>query len=395
MIAVPSVNQYSASTMNSANVPLTFAEYFAGIGLFRMGLEAAGWRVVYANDWSGERAQIYKGFFGESEHYELKDIFAVDFENIPSATLATCSFPCIDLSLAGKGKGINGKHSGAFWGFYERLREQGSNAPPLLMLENVPGWLYSNDGRDFHVAAKALNELGYACDVFMLNARSFLPQSRPRLFLIGIRDAIAADSGALLTYRSNRLAPDKLKARISEYDDVHWTWLRIPEPPPYRTGGFSDEIVETVPSDDARWWPDQKVEKHLSMMSASHLAMVKNMAGKNKERYRTFFRRVRRQGQRAEVRRDDIAGCLRTAVGGSGKQFLVAAGNGTVRMRTLTPREYARLQGVPDELPILANTERQSLNAFGDAVCVPAVSWIATQVLKPLVKAMQAGTLQL
>ena len=95
-------------------MPLTVAEYFAGIGLFRMGLEAAGWRVVYANDWSAERAQMYEGFFGES--YQVKDIFSVAVEDVPQATLATCSFPCIDLSLAGKGEGINGRHSGAFLG---------------------------------------------------------------------------------------------------------------------------------------------------------------------------------------------------------------------------------------------------------------------------------------
>lgn len=74
-------------------MPLTVAEYFAGIGLFRMGLETAGWQVIYANDWSTERAQMYKGFFGEE--YQVKDIFSVDSEDIPWATLATCSFPCI------------------------------------------------------------------------------------------------------------------------------------------------------------------------------------------------------------------------------------------------------------------------------------------------------------
>ena len=71
-------------------------------------------------------------------------------------------------------------------------------------------------------------------------------------------------------------------------------------------------------------------------------------------------------------------------MGGSGKQFMVSAGNGAIRMRTLTAREYARLQGVPDNYPIVANSERQSLSAFGDAVCVPAVTWIAEEILIPL-----------
>lgn len=363
-------------------MPLTVAEYFAGIGLFRMGLEAAGWQVIYANDWSTERAQMYKGFFGEE--YQVKDIFSVDSEDIPWATLATCSFPCIDLSLAGKRAGINGKHSGAFWGFYDILKRQGEKAPPLVLLENVTGWLYSNDGRDFYVTAKSLNELGYACDVFMLNARSFVPQSRPRLFMIGVKSVAELGDCVHFIARSKRLMPPRLRKLMRENNHIQWVYLDIPEPPPYKNEGFSEDIVENFSQDDARWWSEEKVDKHLAMMPPPHLARIKHMARQQKNRFRTFFRRRRAEGQRAEVRHDDIAGCLRTAVGGSGKQFLVAAGNDSIRMRTLTAREYARLQGVPDTFPIVADTERQSLSAFGDAVCVPAVSWLATEILIPL-----------
>lgn len=368
-------------------MPLTVAEYFAGIGLFRMGLEAAGWQVIYANDWSTERAQMYKGFFGEE--YQVKDIFSVDSEDIPWATLATCSFPCIDLSLAGKRAGINGKHSGAFWGFYDLLKRQGEKAPPLVLLENVTGWLYSNDGRDFYVTAKSLNELGYACDVFMLNARSFVPQSRPRLFMIGVKSVAELGDCVHFIARSKRLMPLRLRKLMRENNHIQWVYLDIPEPPPYKNEGFSEDIVENFSQDDARWWSEEKVDKHLAMMPPPHLVRIKHMARQKKNRFRTFFRRRRAEGQRAEVRHDDIAGCLRTAVGGSGKQFLVAAGNGSIRMRTLTAREYARLQGVPDTFPIVAATERQSLSAFGDAVCVPAVSWLATEILIPLTEKIQ------
>ena len=370
------------------DLPLTFVEYFAGIGLFRMGLEAAGWQVVYANDWSAEREQMYRGFFGES--YLVQDIFSLVAEEIPQATVATCSFPCVDLSLAGKRAGINGRHSGAFWGFHEILKQQGEEAPPIVLLENVSGWLYSNGGNDFRVTAKSLSELGYACDVFMLNARSFVPQSRPRLFMIGVRSAEVDDS-PYFTSRSKRLMPPRLKMLMLENEDIQWARLDIPEPPPYLREGFTDSMAERLAQEDPRWWPQDKVKKHLAMMPSSHLEMVKQLACRKEENFRTFFRRRRAEGQRAEVRSDDIAGCLRTAVGGSGKQFLVAAGNGEIRMRTLTDREYARLQGVPDSFPIVAKTERQSLSAFGDAVCVPVVTWIATQVLRPLIQRFQAG----
>lgn len=360
----------------------TVAEYFAGIGLFRMGLEAAGWRVAYANDWNAKRAQMYEGFFGES--YQTQDVFAIRPSDVPPTMLATCSFPCTDLSLAGKGAGLNGKHSGAFWGFHRILKEQGTHAPPIVLLENVGGWLYSNGGEDFYATAKALNDLGYACDVFMLNARSFVPQSRPRVFMVGVKGDYGAADPMNWSSRSKRLMPPKLRELTRQSDAIRWTCLDIPEPPPYIDTGLSEHIIENIPQNDARWWAMDKVRKHIEMMSPPHLAMVKRLSQCKVEIFRTFYRRRRAEGQRAEVRRDDIAGCLRTAGGGSGKQFLVAAGNGAIRMRTLTAREYARLQGVPDSYPIASDSERQALDAFGDAVCVPVVSWMAREVLAPL-----------
>lgn len=386
MVAALAPRRPESGSGQDAGYPLTSAEYFAGIGLFRMGLERAGWQVVYANDWSPERAQMYGGFFGTA--YPVQDIFAVDAAAIPPVALATASFPCIDLSLAGNRRGLDGKHSSAFWGFYEILRAQGDARPPLVLLENVAGWLSANGGGDFYAVAAALNKIGYACDAFALDARSFLPQSRPRIFMLGIREshfpAVNRPAASLHRSRSKGLFPPRLQRLMQDNREIRWADLPIPEPPAYRSGGFSSEIVEPLPLDDPRWWPQEKVDKHLAMMSPSHWAMVRDLAMQEWETHRTFYRRRRAAGQQAEVRSDDIAGCLRTAVGGSGKQFLVAAGKGGIRMRTLTPREYARLQGVPDAFPIAANSERQSLNAFGDAVCVPAVAWIAAKVLNPL-----------
>ena len=376
--------------------PVTVAEYFAGIGLFRMGLEEAGWKVIYANDWDPERAMMYEGFF--NDRYEVKDVFSVIADDVPQTTLATCSFPCIDLSLAGNRRGLDGKHSSAFWGFQDILKTQGSRAPPIVLLENVGGWLSANDGSDFYAVAKALNKIGYSCDAFMLNARSFVPQSRPRVFMVGIKETYLSDglndAAAFRFHRSKRLLPPKLRYLMGDDNHIRWANLDVPEPPPFKNQGFSESIVEDIGSDDPRWWSREKVTKHLDMMSATHLTMVEDLVSKERETSRTFYRRRRSSGQRAEVRSDDIAGCLRTAVGGSGKQFLVVAGKGTIRMRTLTPREYARLQGVPDTLPIVSNTERQSLSAFGDAVCVPVVTWIAKMVLTPLVEKLSVSLAQ-
>ena len=145
------------------------------------------------------------------------------------------------------------------------------------------------------------------------------------------------------------------------------------------------EIIETMDDNDSRWWKPDEVNRHFNMMSLSHRKMVTLLMNDSKITYRTFYRRIRKGQQRAEVRSDNVAGCLRTAVGGSGKQFLIKVGKGQLKMRTMTEREYARLQGVPDSYPIKTNGV-QALTGFGDAVCVPVITWIACHALNPLVE---------
>lgn len=368
--------------------PLTVTEYFAGIGLVRMGLEPWGWQVVFANDISVKKYEMYRGFFPRGKgHYLVGDIFKIAPSQIPPSTLATCSFPCIDLSLAGNMNGIDGQHSSAFWGFMKVLESQGEAAPPVVLVENVPGWLYSNRGNDFRATVQALNKLGYACDVFILDALRFTPQSRPRVFLVGTKFPSAESNQECMfniLSRPKSLLSERLKNSIARNKDLRWFYLDLPAPPPLNRDGLLN-MIEPMKAADARWWSEEEVQRHLEMMSTEHLQRVRRLAECNKISYRTFYRRRRVEGQRAEVRDDDLAGCLRTAIGGSGKQFLIAAGKGRIKMRAMTPREYARLQGVPDEYPITANGV-QALTGFGDAVCVPAISWIAKHALNPLVE---------
>jgi DNA (cytosine-5)-methyltransferase 1 len=363
---------------------LTTAEFFAGIGLVRMGLEPHGWQVVFANDISEKKCEMYKAFFPDAEaHYTVGDIFEIDPASIPAATLATCSFPCIDLSLAGNMNGMFcGRHSSAFWGFIKILKAQGDSAPPLVLVENVPGWLHSNKGKDFRVTVQALNELGYACDVFILDAMRFTPQSRVRVFLLGTRPSVTHSVPELILMRPKSLVSEQLKKSITANRDLQWFYNEIPDPPPLNSSGLS-QIIEPMSHSDSRWWSEEETNRHIAMMEKSHRERVMQLAQGQQISYRTFFRRRREGQQRAEVRDDDLSGCLRTAVGGSGKQFLIRAGGGRIRMRAMTPREYARLQGVPDEYPITVNGV-QALTGFGDAVCVPAISWIAEHILNPL-----------
>lgn len=368
------------------SLDFTVAEYFAGIGLVHLGVKQAGWKVIFSNDFSEKKYEMFKDFFpNEATSYVVGDIFDLDPDAIPSTTMATCSFPCVDLSLAGKMRGINGSHSSAFWGFFDIIRSQGSKAPPIVLLENVTGWLSSNDGNDFRVTVEAINDLGYVCDVITVNALNFTPQSRPRIFLIGYRKAKSGFSDInKIVGRPNSLMSNRLRKSVQDNSDLKWFYLPIPSLPPLLREGLGKDVIEEIDRNSSLWWDHNKVEKHVAMMTVAHRERVIALAGKDRISYRTFYRRTRDGKQRVEVRAGDTAGCLRTALGGSAKQFVIKLGRGAIEMRNMTPREYARLQGVPDSFPIKV-PETQALTGFGDAVCVPAITWIAENAVSILV----------
>jgi DNA (cytosine-5)-methyltransferase 1 len=369
---------------------LTCAEYFAGIGLVRLGLEQVGWSVIFANDWAHSKFEMYSARFKDaSKHYKVQDIFSICPTDIPNTLLATASFPCIDLSLAGNLEGIDGRHSSAFWGFTQILGSQ-VNKPKLVMLENVSGWLTSNNGQDFRIAIQELNRLGYACDVFTIDAAHFVPQSRPRIFVVGIQKSNIHQDIFVFSKRSSSLKTQALEKAVIANLDLCWHFLEVPSLPDKIKANLN-LVIENISENDDRWWSDDEVKRHLNMMSPVNLTYLKQLQDLSKYSYCPMYRRVRGGEQKAELRKDGLAGCLRTARGGSSRQMLVRVGQGTIKMRLMTPREYARLQGVPDDYPLPLQIN-QALTGFGDAVCVPVIVWIAENILNPLAKSLRQSS---
>ncbi len=369
-----------------------FAEFFAGIGLVRMGLESSGWRVAYANDIDPEKYAMYDAHFQDAdEHFDLSDVHTVAGSALPDVDLATASFPCTDLSLAGARLGFKGEHSSAFWGFVSAIRGMGARRPPLVMLENVVGFLTSHGGADFRAAMEALNELGYAVDAFVLDARWFVPQSRPRLFVVG---SMIPDANSLDSAPESRIRPALLRRFIAEHPAIRWRLRDLPEPPA-RSERLLPDILENLPDDAPEWWSRDRVEYLYNQFSERHRAAADAMIVKRRWSYATIFRRVRMQanGQKrsmGELRTDGIAGCLRTPKGGSERQILFKAGYGRYAARLLTPRECARLMGA-DEF-FIGVPDNQAFFGFGDAVCVPGISWIAEHYLNPALSSVRAGS---
>lgn len=369
----------------------TFAEFFAGIGLMRMGLQQWGWSVAFANDIAEDKYEMYSAEFADAEsHFRLEDIHKLRPNDIPAATLATASFPCNDLSLAGMRKGLGGKQSSAYWEFVRILDEMAKRRPPIVLLENVAGFLTSHGGRDFQAALLALNRLGYVVDPLIIDAARFVPQSRVRLFVIG---HLQAGHGAWEIretpgFYESDARPKPLADFIFSHPEIVWDIRNLP-PLPMRSSSLED-IIESLQENSPFWWSDDRQDYLLSQMSERHAKQLKKMRVAERWSYGTVFRRVRKGRSMAELRTDSIAGCLRTPRGGSGRQILLQAGYGQVRVRLLTPRECARLMGA-DKFTINV-TLNKALFGFGDAVCVPVVAWIAEHYLNELLDDMLQKT---
>jgi len=366
----------------------SFTEFFAGIGLMRMGLEREGWVAAFANDIDPAKEEMYQAHYrGSSKHFVRGDVHSLSAGMIPTVTMATASFPCNDLSLAGPRTGLAGKQSSAFWGFLRILEQMGNRRPPIVLLENVAGFLSSHAGRDFQAALLALNSVGYAVDAFMIDAARFVPQSRLRLFVIGTAkksiDPIEAKE-SLMFYESD-VRPKAVADFIFRHPEINWNIRRLP-PLPYRTVSLV-QILEPLPESSSYWWNQERTAYLINQMSERHHHQLSNMCNCKKWSFGTVFRRVRKGRSMAELRNDGIAGCLRTPRGGSGRQILIKAGYGKIRARLLTPRECARLMGA-DGFTIEAPLNR-ALFGFGDAVCVPVIAWIARNYLNPLVQELQ------
>jgi DNA (cytosine-5)-methyltransferase 1 len=367
----------------------TVAEFFAGIGLMRLGLEKAGWEVVWANDIDEDKRQMYQGNFHDNGHlFVLGDVHKIDPDAVPTVSLATASFPCNDLSLAGARRGLAGQNSSAYWGFVNVIKGMNDRRPPLVLLENVSGFLTSNDGNDFRDACLSLNNLGYFVDAFMIDASLFVPQSRQRLFLIGKMEKRKADRVAeTLSFYESQCRPAALADFILWNPEIRWSIRSLPQIS--RTHKSLEETLEDVPPNSTLWWSKQRAEYLLNQMSDRHRATADKMINEKAISYGTVFRRVRHGRSMAELRVDGIAGCLRTPRGGSGRQILFKAGKGRYSVRLLTPRECANLMGA-DEFTISVPLN-QALFGFGDAVCVPVIQWIAENYLTPVWKELHAS----
>jgi DNA (cytosine-5)-methyltransferase 1 len=365
----------------------TAADFFAGIGLASAGLTNQQWWVKYALDHSETKQRMYETHFGPG-HYHPKDIKDILGHKLPKVTLAHASFPCTNTSVAGSRGGIDAGESSAFWHFARVLSEMGRpdgpGKPPLVLVENVEGLLTSGEGRDLEAALKALNNRGYATDLLLIDASHFVPQSRVRLFIIGVLDFVGQHTHQIEKHlaKSSTARPEKIRTFISAHPNITWFLRDLPDLPQLAI------TLEDIIDESAEWWPKERTEYLFSQMFERHKAAVMRLTQNEDWSYGTVFRRMRsRDGSKqstAELRTDGIAGCLRTPKGGSARQIILRAGKGQFDARLLNARENARLMGAGDFEMDADLSLNDALFGFGDAVCVPVIEWIAQNYLNPL-----------
>lgn len=375
----------------------SFYEFFAGGGMARAGL-GDGWECLFANDFDPKKGASYKANWGGDE-LRVGDVAALTTADLPSrADLAWASFPCQDLSLAGAGAGLKGERSGTFWPFWKLMKALGDEdrAPRLVVLENVFGALSSHGGKDFAAICAALAGAGYRVGALIMNAVHFVPQSRPRLFIVAaLKSAVPLPPALRADGPNDEWHPSALVeayGKLSKRSQSAWTWWHLPEPPT-RASIFAD-LVEDEPQ-GVKWHTATETKRLLDMMSPVNRAKVEEAKKAGCRMVGAIYKRTRADGpngekmQRAEIRFDDVAGCLRTPVGGSSRQTIMVVEGKRVRSRLLSPREAARLMGLPDAY-MLPKNYNEAYHLAGDGVAVPVVRFLAEHVLEPLLAAALA-----
>lgn len=372
----------------------TFYEFFAGGGMARLGLGAA-WRCTFSNDICEKKASAYRAYFGGSE-LKVLDVAALAPNDLPGTpTLVWGSFPCQDLSLAGNGAGLGGERSGTFKPFWKLMRGMIGlgRAPHIIVLENVIGTLTSHDGRDFSALTAALMLEGYRVGALVMDAVRFLPHSRPRLFIVGVHEQAAVPSQLISPDASEPWHTKALRSafeRLPERLQDAWIWWALPIPNE-RIPSLAS-LIEEEPTSVA-WHTKEQTDHIISLMSPLHLEKLGKAQLLKRRIVGTVYRRVRPNEdgvkvQRAEIRFDQISGCLRTPVGGSSRQTIVVVEGRKIRSRLLSPREAARLMGVPDDYP-LPTKYNDAYHLFGDGLAVPVVRWLGAHLLTPVAATSQ------
>jgi DNA (cytosine-5)-methyltransferase 1 len=330
----------------------TFAEMFAGIGGFRLGLERAGWKCAWANEIDKHACKVYRKNFGEKELFE-GDICKVDPKDIPDIDILVGGFPCQAFSMAGKRQGFKDIRGTMF---FQVARIAEAKRPKILLLENVKGLLSHDNGDTFETILRTLGDLGYWYEYQVLNSKYFgVPQNRERVFIIGhLRDSgskqiFPIGESAELSYEEDRREQEDGSGICSTIDARYGA---------LRNSGETYILSYSPRTNSSKLGgsgPLLSNEHCFTLDSTPHMILLDNFGGNIKQR----------------VKEADSAWTL----GGSKTGVMQQQ-----QIRRLTPIECKRLQGFPDRWTEgISDTQRYK--CLGNAVTVNVIEFLGRQLL--------------
>jgi len=382
----------------------TGVSLFAGIGGFDLAMERAGINVVATVEWDKHAQSVLARRFPNTKLYG--DITGVTGEQLisagfdPANGIITGGFPCQDLSVAGRRAGLTGSRSGLFWEICRLLDETKAQS---FILENVPGLLSSNEGRDMGTVIRALEERGYSIAWRVLDAQHFgVAQRRRRVFIIGhlgndwrtpaeilaiaessarysqqsstkrketsgiISDGIADDSRAgnfeLYDFPKESISPT-LNARRA-HDTMTYSEVA-------RMQGFGDyqmdEISGALKARDYKDATDLVLAFHMTQTPTS--GEVSPTMGSSPGGMGI----ITNSNVQAYDEYNDSIGEIHQTLRAGTKQSTGVLTSSVVRR--LTPTECERLQGFPDQWTE-GQADSHRYKQLGNAVAVPVVEWI-------------------
>jgi DNA (cytosine-5)-methyltransferase 1 len=362
-----------------------FVEFFAGGGCARLGLGNA-WECLFANDISPNKVATYRANFGPSEMH-LEDIREIKATAIPAADLWWASFPCQDHSVAGRGLGFAGERGSLVFEVMRLLNAANSlgTAPKLVALENVRGFLHNT--RDFASVATALVSAGYRIGASMIDAADFLPQSRERMIIVAVRNDIAIPEGLAAAKPTEQWHTKALQRAVSLLPVVvarQWHWWVMPTPTAH--GLTLADMIDAPGAPDQNWLVQGKTDEMVGKLNGHGPTKLAKAQAAGKPIFGTIMGAKKEtddgSARAFTLRTDGIAGCLlcRTK---SGRQQLVQIDGENVGIRDFTPKELARLMGLPTGYK-LPKSRNETIYLTGDGLVVPVIRFLAAHLLEPL-----------
>ena len=374
---------------------------FSGIGGFDEGFIRAGMGLSWQCEADQHCLSVLRHHYPNTKI--LKDVSNVTAP-IEPVELLCGGFPCQDLSVAGRRAGLAGERSGLFHEFM-RIAAECSPSPRWIVIENVPGLLSSNRGRDMATVLGALEELGYGWAYRCLDSQFFgVPQRRRRIFIVGHfgdwrpaakvlfeRESVSGDSSPgrkkragttqAITSRFGGGGPDDNRAQGGFYIPMKSTSLTVrhgkqsPDSDATQTLLVFDSTQITHPANRSQVKPGNPCH---SLPSEGHAPTVAfTIHGTDKTARAASY--------------TDLAGSLRTRPPGSQENSSTTAVQSGMQVRRLTPKECERLQGFPDdwtrwgrtkdgEIKEIADGPRYKM--LGNAVTVPVAEWIGCRIME-------------